>query len=181
MLDEAIKSVMGVAAGCPTPVEPIPNRSGIYFLLWKGKVVYVGQSVHVDWRVTTHYGERTKQFDSAFFLPFRESELNHFEDAFIRAIKPKYNAARQKAPTISQPTRDSDSVDAAVRFLTHTDEDGITFNDLLVRLQNNGFQSSRQATARLLDADHRLKWCPEDMKYRLRNLTPCTSDTTPAN
>lgn len=61
---------------------------GIYFLLKGDVVVYVGQSMNVEKRVTAH---RDKDFDSFRVIPCEPSKLLHYEKRLIKYFKPMYN------------------------------------------------------------------------------------------
>lgn len=61
--------------------------SGIYFLVKKGRVVYIGQSINILGRIDQHK-YHGKQFDQIFFLPVPKSKLNEVERAFIKKLKP---------------------------------------------------------------------------------------------
>ena len=63
------------------------NNCGVYFLVAKGRVTYVGQSVNVPTRVQTH--KRYKEFDSYCFIPCEKDDLNVLESLYIHAFSPK--------------------------------------------------------------------------------------------
>lgn len=63
------------------------NNCGVYFLVAKGRVTYVGQSVNVHTRVQTH--KRYKEFDSYCFIPCEKDDLNVLESLYIHAFSPK--------------------------------------------------------------------------------------------
>jgi hypothetical protein len=70
----------------------VENRiCGIYFLTHVDDIVYIGQSVDCKGRIITHKHEKTKLFSRAFVYRCEESELDYFEEAFIRMFKPRYN------------------------------------------------------------------------------------------
>lgn len=74
---------------------------GIYFLMLKGEVVYVGQSVNVYGRIESHLPSSrktpTKQFDGVRVLPCDESMLNELEHRFIAMFRPAQNSVREIA------------------------------------------------------------------------------------
>ena len=73
-------------------VAPGSRIPGVYFLISKGEVVYVGQSVNVYSRITSHKSrDEYKRYDEALFLPVPKSDLNDLEVALIHALKPRYN------------------------------------------------------------------------------------------
>lgn len=74
------------------PVENIADVGGVYFLIYKGEIVYIGQSNSVYNRINTHAREPFKTFDS-FFILFIEnySERLLREKQLINSFKPYYN------------------------------------------------------------------------------------------
>jgi len=69
----------------------LSNRTGIYFLIRDGRVVYVGQSVDVWSRIAHHAGANRHIFDSYAFEPCSRDELNDLESEYIMALKPVGN------------------------------------------------------------------------------------------
>jgi hypothetical protein len=90
-------------ASVPLPMLcPGQLLCGIYFLCQGGEVVYVGQSITVAARVSSHASEGIKQFDSAWFVPCEEWRLGCVEAHWIEVLRPRYNmdgieALRRKA------------------------------------------------------------------------------------
>ena len=78
---------------------------GIYFLCEGNEVVYVGQSVDIVSRITTHYREKSKEFDRAFWIPVSQSELNEVEAAFILHLRPRLHGYRKGTSTIVTPVK----------------------------------------------------------------------------
>ena len=70
---------------------PPANVSGIYFLYWKGEVVYVGQGRSVRARIGAHILEGVKTFDAITMIECHRSELLSRERKFIRRLAPVYN------------------------------------------------------------------------------------------
>jgi len=68
------------------PFVNIP--SGIYFLVDKEKIIYIGQSVNIPSRLQAH---KDKNFDNVYMLPIPQSALNPVEAALIRYFKPPLN------------------------------------------------------------------------------------------
>jgi len=66
-----------------------PHGSGIYFLIKKGVIVYVGQSVNVPARIATHVAE--KAFDSWHWVPCPRKALDHWERLYLNALLPPLN------------------------------------------------------------------------------------------
>lgn len=62
---------------------------GIYFLMNKGVVIYVGQSHNIKQRMLQHYKE--KIFDAIFYFECDESQLTELEAKYIDEFNPSYN------------------------------------------------------------------------------------------
>lgn len=71
-----------------------PRISGVYFLIARGRVKYVGQSVDVHNRVATHRREKQERFDRAVFIPVREALLLRVEALYIRLLRPEWNGTK---------------------------------------------------------------------------------------
>lgn len=87
-------------AHIPKPGEPIHLSEffledrrfpAVYFLIDAGKIVYVGQSKTLKWRIETHLTEGKKVFDSVSFVRCTIDRLFEIETFYIRRIVPKYN------------------------------------------------------------------------------------------
>jgi hypothetical protein len=66
-----------------------PVMCGIYFLIRDSKVVYVGQSLHVEARLATHALQ--KQFDSWAWIPCDIEDLISVERAYLDIFLPEDN------------------------------------------------------------------------------------------
>lgn len=64
--------------------------TGIYFLLDRKKIVYIGQSKNAHSRIGAH---KDKQFDSVRIIICQKSKLNHYERRLVTLFNPKYNKA----------------------------------------------------------------------------------------
>ena len=60
-----------------------------YFLVSRGTVVYVGQTINLASRIGEH--RQDKLFDRVFHLPTPRHKLDRTERHFIEVFKPKYN------------------------------------------------------------------------------------------
>lgn len=70
--------------------KPWPRKMrGIYFLLRKGRVIYVGQARDVGRRVGVH--AVTKDFDAWAWVPVPFGSLDEMERAYIDALAPELN------------------------------------------------------------------------------------------
>lgn len=80
-------------AECAAPIAENPGRkSGVYFLVRGGEIVYVGRSVNVEARLATHIDSPDKDFDSACYLPIDDQrETDIVERFFILALRPEHN------------------------------------------------------------------------------------------
>jgi len=83
---------------------PIPTeRSGVYLLLFAGKVVYVGQSIGILSRLNRHQTnmkpkkrmvgpwEISIRFDQILFKPYPKRDLDQVELDLVERFKPEYN------------------------------------------------------------------------------------------
>ena len=68
---------------------PIAEQCGIYFLIRKGQVVYVGRSVCVQMRLAQHI--REKKFDAYAWVPCLSVDAEELERRYIRSLKPRLN------------------------------------------------------------------------------------------
>jgi hypothetical protein len=64
---------------------------GVYFLVAKGELVYVGQSTSVLQRIGTHAQTKTKPFDSWAYVPCAVEDLNTMESLYIHFLRPPMN------------------------------------------------------------------------------------------
>jgi hypothetical protein len=76
------------------------SKAGVYLLIDRGEVVYIGSSEDVDDRVLDHVcgrptnwrsGSERKVFDRALHIELRADVMEHYEGALIRAFRPRYN------------------------------------------------------------------------------------------
>lgn len=68
--------------------KPWEGYSGVYFLIFKNKIIYVGQSVNVYARISGH---THKKFDSFTVLPCPKEHLNVLESLYIHMFDPPLN------------------------------------------------------------------------------------------
>jgi hypothetical protein len=73
--------------------QPLKSFCGVYFLIHKRKIVYVGQSVNVYARVATH-ANTLKEFDSWSFIESEPDQLNDLESLYIRKFNPPLNLTK---------------------------------------------------------------------------------------
>jgi hypothetical protein len=146
--------------------------AGVYMLLLRGEVVYVGQSEDLFSRIGHHFRERDKVFDGCRYTPLPLTDLDAAETALIAQFRPRYNGTPGGGGWRGRLLAVAEDVETAVGFLTNTDEDGIQARDLYRRVQqrtNNG--TSAQLFHAAMDADPRVRHFPSDGVYRLV-LTP---------
>ena len=91
---------------------PVAPFSGVYFLVHQGEVIYIGKSVSVVQRISSHKGPERgnykKEFDAAFFIPLHADVIHDYEGALVRVLRPRFNGdssgrgkprfKREKAP-----------------------------------------------------------------------------------
>ena len=66
---------------------------GIYFLINKNEIVYIGRSLNLMSRIGSHIKEGAKIFDSFRLLKCDEHYIDLLENILINEIRPKYNIA----------------------------------------------------------------------------------------
>jgi hypothetical protein len=67
---------------------------GVYFLLLKQKLVYVGVTHNFGTRIITHKNDPKKSFDQVFLLPEGDREaMLRIEGRYIKAYRPIFNKA----------------------------------------------------------------------------------------
>lgn len=69
--------------------QPWGKSVGVYFLIKDGCVVYVGQSVSIYSRISTH--QSSKDFDSIAWVECDSSVLDKLESLYIHALRPSLN------------------------------------------------------------------------------------------
>lgn len=82
--------------------KPYQRQPAIYFLLLRGKVVYVGRSSNVCKRVGQHIAQWSKPFDAYYAHYCDERDLNRVEWGYIEKFQPAYNNAGNKRYTADQ-------------------------------------------------------------------------------
>lgn len=87
-------------------------ESGVYMLLLKGLVVYVGQSKCMANRIYTHLSARHKRkqsgwqklkpipFDGVYICPCGVEELDSIEREMIAKYNPRYNTKHRTTPRV---------------------------------------------------------------------------------
>lgn len=78
-------------------------KCGVYLLVAGGEIVYVGSSTDIELQLYAHANEREreryrglpfhKEFDGALWQALPEVVMPHYEGAFIRALRPRYNGS----------------------------------------------------------------------------------------
>jgi hypothetical protein len=74
---------------------PLTSVRGIYFLFDGKDIVYVGQSVNMNYRVGQHVVS-DKEFDSWNYVEIKAECLDEYEAEYIMHLQPKYNKAIPK-------------------------------------------------------------------------------------
>ncbi|MEM5437082.1 hypothetical protein [Paraburkholderia diazotrophica] len=77
-------------------VPILTARRGIYFLMKRGQIQYIGNTEDIYRRLAQHIN--IKEFDDVMFLPTDLHPLQAYEDACIRIFKPPLNHDRDKRP-----------------------------------------------------------------------------------
>jgi hypothetical protein len=80
----------------------------VYFLLFRDEIVYVGQSGCIDARIAQHISVGDKLFDRVLWMSVDENDVDAYEGALIRALRPKHNAVRKSGQMRSPANRGRD-------------------------------------------------------------------------
>lgn len=67
------------------------RETGVYFLLNKGEIVYIGQSVHIRTRVDMHRQEKKIEFDAVAYVLCDKKDLDFLESMYIYKFSPSCN------------------------------------------------------------------------------------------
>jgi hypothetical protein len=76
----------------PNAVQPL---IGVYLLLLKGEIVYVGESLNMPKRVAEHRSN-WRPFDQVFYIATKANEREALERVLIKAIDPSQNRAHRR-------------------------------------------------------------------------------------
>lgn len=149
-----------------------PRVCGIYFLLWRGETVYVGQSKDIVARINQHIDEHSKDFDSVLYVRCPADLLDFYERRLIVAIRPRYNFAY---------TRKRCGAAGLVVHALSRSPDGLTFEEILGRAEEQGVwaqtRSSLEANLqRALDTNPRIRFSESDLCYRITHPTTDVRD-----
>ena len=87
----------------------LPIKSGVYFLLQGMRIVYVGQSVNIFTRVSSHLTSKT--FDGYAYVPCPACDLDVLESLYIHTLRPALNGRfTENGPSINTPLRLSELI-----------------------------------------------------------------------
>jgi len=108
---------------------------GVYFLIEKNEIVYVGKSVDVAARIATHVREGTKQFTTVHFVVVPKTLLSGVEAMFIRGLCPRFNRGpwlaqganpdylRQALRIVAEAAADTVPIEAQAQAEAHAQQD----------------------------------------------------------
>jgi hypothetical protein len=140
---------------------------GIYFLMQGESVVYVGQSVDIGARIRSHENEAVKRFDKVFYLPCSEEALDSKENFFIGLYKPRYNSPSKVNTGIDWDFW-HELLNIAYLYLRNRPDDGITIEEMELRLRKINCSFERTAFIRRMKADRRIRWDQADLRFYLK-------------
>lgn len=81
-----------------------PIIKGVYFLIFKDKIVYVGYSKDILKRVKAHNKDIKKIFNKISYVTYEDDEqMKNDEREYIAYIKPRYN--KRDNPDVFYPTQ----------------------------------------------------------------------------
>jgi hypothetical protein len=109
-----LKAYQAALDGTPVPermrqsvlkvVNPSEPKVGVYLLLLKGEVVYIGSSLGMQTRVAQHRSNG-RPFDQVFYIGTTMAQRTILEHTLIAAIRPKQNRnGLNVARSISEPS-----------------------------------------------------------------------------
>lgn len=110
--------------GLPPQLEQLPNLrkltpslvgSGIYFLCQNDKLQYIGQSVNILQRVSTHHVP-AHAFNAVYYIPWPKDDLDRIEAALIRNLEPPLNGRSARGRMLSPTGGDDAQVLAEAGF-----------------------------------------------------------------
>jgi hypothetical protein len=81
-----------------------PNCPAVYFLLWRGDLMYIGSSADPAFRVKIHILDPGQQFDEVRFLPVPSGNYKDVERHWIRTLRPPHNQLFNPAWTGNRPS-----------------------------------------------------------------------------
>ena len=79
----------------------IPKGSYVYFLVSDDKIVYIGQSKWMIFRIGCHQmglcnGTDKKEFDEVYYMKVSEKDIDEVEKFYIDFFRPYYNATYRR-------------------------------------------------------------------------------------
>jgi hypothetical protein len=80
---------------------PVTPRSGIYFLIQDGEIVYVGKSIHIPLRLRDHK-RNGKIYSHVFFVECQKEDLDELERHYIQTFLPRLNIALKRQAEIKK-------------------------------------------------------------------------------
>lgn len=98
--EEKLRSIVGEESASKIVTLPGGLLRGIYFLIHRGDLVYIGQSVNAFARLGAHCSD--KEFDAVAFMPVT-GDLDEVEASLIRMFDPKLNRGLPAAPKSFDP------------------------------------------------------------------------------
>ncbi|GIK83061.1 MAG: hypothetical protein BroJett024_41660 [Alphaproteobacteria bacterium] len=87
--------------------RPVQALCGVYFLIHRSRVVYVGQSVNILARIADH-ARSVRTFDRAHWVLCPEKDLNELEATYIDVLRPPLNLAkpsRKRTHMVREPRK----------------------------------------------------------------------------
>jgi len=79
----------------------LESACGVYFLIDRSKVVYVGQSVNVFSRMREH--SKSKQFSSYAYISCSKEDLDVLESLYIHVVRPPLQGRSSQGDSLSAP------------------------------------------------------------------------------
>lgn len=134
-------------------VEPLQIVCGVYFLIERNKVVYVGQSTDVFVRVRRHYKDPKKLFDKWAYIVVDPDELIRVEREYIDLFQPYLNIAGLPKTKRRRPREEKPA-----RLIVHGAK---LYNDIVVTDEDRRGAVERLAAALYPEADAHIAPIPD--------------------
>lgn len=98
----AVDAIARLGVDIPIPRRRPVRPCGVYLLVRRGAVIYVGTTTEIETRVACHLNgvpgkHEPKEFDRVIWIPLPRSDIGAYEGALIRALRPPLN---ERAPAL---------------------------------------------------------------------------------
>ena len=128
--NDARRILASLPVSAPKSYQPLRPITCVYMLILGNEVVYVGQTIDLAAKITSHVNERTKAFDRISYVECEDLDI--VEAALIDALQPRYNGKWNKRNR--DYSRYRAIVFSAVDFLDSKGESGATMDEIIAEI-----------------------------------------------